>query len=47
MRLLILFLREPLPGQVKTRLGRSVGSERAAIIYRAMVRILLQQLSGL
>ena len=47
MRLLILFLKEPLPGQVKARLEDSMGSERAVLIYRAMVRILLQQLSGL
>ena len=47
MRLLLVFLKEPLPGQVKTRLATEVGSDKAANIYRAMVRILLQQLGGL
>ncbi len=47
MRLLLLFLKEPLPGKVKTRLGDSLGAEQAAVVYRAMVRLLLTQLSGL
>ena len=47
MRLLLVFLKEPLPGQVKTRLAAEVGNDKAASIYRAMVRILLQQLGGL
>ncbi|NIP97670.1 MAG: glycosyltransferase, partial [Akkermansiaceae bacterium] len=46
-RLLLLFLKEPLPGRVKTRLASAVGEELAATIYKSMVRILLQQLSGL
>ena len=46
-RLLLVFLKEPLPGKVKTRLAAAVGAERAAAIYRAMVRVLLRQLSGL
>lgn len=46
-RLLLVFLKEPLPGRVKTRLAASVGAEAAASIYRAMVRVLLRQLSGL
>ena len=47
MRILNLFLKEPLPGQVRGRLAESLGGEKAVLIYRAMVRILLQQLSGL
>ena len=47
MRLLLLFLKEPLPGEVKTRLAATVGAEQAATVYRAMVRLLLMQLSGL
>ena len=47
MRLLNIFLKEPLPGQVKTRLAADLGDEQAAVVYRAMVRTLLQQLSGL
>jgi hypothetical protein len=47
MRLLLVFLKEPIPGQVKTRLATEVGNDKAASIYRAMVRILLQQLGGL
>ncbi|MFP6856371.1 MAG: TIGR04282 family arsenosugar biosynthesis glycosyltransferase [Roseibacillus sp.] len=46
-RLLLVFLKEPLPSQVKTRLAAGVGSEQAVTIYRAMVHILLQQLGGL
>jgi len=47
MRLLLIFLSEPLPGQVKSRLTHDLGPERAEVIYRAMVRLLLIQLSGL
>jgi rSAM/selenodomain-associated transferase 1 len=47
MRLLLVFLSEPLPGQVKSRLTHAIGPERAEVVYRAMVRILLAQLSGL
>lgn len=46
-RLLLVFLKEPQPGQVKTRLAESLGPEDAAAVYRVLVRILLRQLSGL
>lgn len=46
-RCLLLFLREPQLGQVKTRLAASLGDQKALAVYRALVRILLQQLSGL
>jgi rSAM/selenodomain-associated transferase 1 len=34
-RALIVFVKEPRPGEVKTRLGQAIGMERAAEIYRA------------
>jgi uncharacterized protein len=33
---LIVFVKQPRPGTVKTRLAREVGDERAAAIYRAL-----------
>lgn len=35
-RTLVVFAKEPRPGQVKTRLARSVGAAEAAAIYRRM-----------
>lgn len=46
-RLLLVFVKEPLPGLVKTRLAEGFGADTAVAIYRAMVRLLLRQLSGL
>lgn len=40
---LIIFAREPVPGKVKTRLGRAVGDHAAAELYRAMVTDVLEQ----
>ncbi|MEN8163783.1 MAG: TIGR04282 family arsenosugar biosynthesis glycosyltransferase [Acidobacteriota bacterium] len=34
---LVVFGREPVPGQVKTRLARDIGAERAAAVYRLML----------
>lgn len=47
MNTLIIFLKEPIPGKVKTRLGATIGHEEATKYYRAMVEVLLQQLEGL
>ncbi|MFK7909592.1 MAG: DUF2064 domain-containing protein [Akkermansiaceae bacterium] len=47
MRLLLVFLKEPIPGKVKTRLAADVGDDEAARYYKAMVEILLKQLRGL
>ena len=47
MRLLLVFLKEPIPGQVKTRLATEVGAEEAARYYKAMVEVILKQLRGL
>jgi len=35
---LIVFLKEPRPGQVKTRLGAALGLRAAADVYRALLR---------
>jgi len=40
---LIIFAREPVPGRVKTRLGRTVGNHAAAELYRAMMTDVLEQ----
>jgi rSAM/selenodomain-associated transferase 1 len=35
MNALILFVKDPVPGNVKTRLGTTIGMERAAELYRS------------
>ena len=47
MRLLLVFLKEPVPGKVKTRLATDVGDELATQYYKALVEVLLRQLHGL
>ena len=47
MRLLLVFLNEPIPGTVNTRLALDVGEAEAARYYQAMVEVLLRQLQGL
>ncbi len=47
MRLLIVMLKEPIAGQVKTRLGTQVGNELATDYYKVLVEVLLKQLQGL
>lgn len=47
MRLLLVFLKEPTPGQVKTRLAADVGADDAARYHKALVEVLLRQLQGL
>ncbi len=47
MRLLLVFLKEPIPGKVKTRLAQDVGDEDASRYYKALVEVLLRQLQGL
>jgi len=47
MRLLLVFLKEPVPGKVKTRLAADVGDDTAARYYKALVEVLLRQLHGL
>ncbi len=43
-RLLLIFLKEPIAGKVKTRLAQTVGAEEAARIYQSLVSVLIQQL---
>lgn len=42
--LLLIFLKEPIAGEVKTRLATTVGADESVEIYRAMVAVLLKQL---
>jgi len=44
-KILYIAARAPIPGQVKTRLGRAIGSERAADLYRAFLQDLEEKLS--
>ena len=45
-RLLILFAKTPVAGQVKTRIGAEVGLEQAAKIYETMLETILAASSG-
>ena len=47
MRLLLIFLKEPVPGRVKARLAADVGDDDATRYYKALVEVLLRQLHGL
>lgn len=40
---LVAFVKEPRPGQVKTRLGRDLGSDLAAALYRSLAELELAQ----
>ena len=46
MRRLLIFLKYPTPGQVKTRLAATLGNESAAKIYRACTEMTLERLNG-
>ena len=43
---LVVFVRYPVPGRVKTRLGRTLGDDRAARVYDAFVRDLVGRFAG-
>ena len=43
--LLLVAVREPVPGFTKTRLGQAIGMERAAALYRAFLRDLAARLT--
>ncbi len=45
--LLIIFLKVPVPGRVKTRLAAAIGPERACKVYRHLVNRLLVSLDSL
>ena len=47
MRRLLVFLKYPTPGQVKTRLAATVGPEAASEIYRACVELTVERLRPL
>lgn len=44
---LIIFVKAPRSGVVKTRIAKGVGTERAATIYREMVETLLNNVGAL
>lgn len=44
---LIVFLKAPRPGAVKTRIARTAGAERACCIYRELVETVLRKLNPL
>lgn len=43
---LILFLKYPNPGKVKTRLARSIGDQQAAFLYKNFVEYLISKLAS-
>lgn len=45
-RTLIIMVKEPHPGRVKTRLGRDIGMVQAAWWFRHQTRALIRQMSG-
>ena len=47
MNTLLIFLKYPAPGAVKTRLAESVGQETAAQVYKQLVEITLEQVGEL
>lgn len=47
MRTLLVFLKYPAAGQVKTRLAESIGQERAADLYREWIGIVLSTFQSL
>jgi rSAM/selenodomain-associated transferase 1 len=44
---LLVFLKAPRPGQVKTRLAATLGNEAACVIYRRLVETVLDRISAL
>ena len=46
MRKLLIFLKEPVVGRVKTRLVPSIGQQGACEVYRACVELTLERLSA-
>jgi glycosyltransferase A (GT-A) superfamily protein (DUF2064 family) len=45
--LLLVFLKWPEPGRVKTRLANDIGAEKAAEIYKILVQRVIQQISSI
>ena len=46
MRRLLIFVKDPVPGRVKTRLAAEIGDEAACQIYRACAELTLERLAG-
>ncbi len=44
MRSLLVFLKAPVAGQVKTRLASSIGAEQAAALYRQWIGVVFEKL---
>lgn len=47
MRRLLIFIKEPVPGQVKTRLAAEIGPDAACHVYRRCAERTLERLSAL
>lgn len=47
MRLLVVFLEEPLSSQLEPSTAKILATNKAEVVYRATIRMLLSQLSGL
>ena len=47
MRRLLIFVKEPIPGQVKTRLAAEIGADAACQVYRRCVERTLERLATL
>lgn len=47
MRRLLIFVKEPIPGRVKTRLAAEIGADMACRVYRRCVERMLERLSVL
>jgi rSAM/selenodomain-associated transferase 1 len=46
-RALIIFLKAPRPGQVKTRLAKTIGADAACAAYRQLIETVLNRVSSL
>jgi hypothetical protein len=46
MRTLLVFLKYPAPGQVKTRLAESIGAQQAADLYREWISVVLRNVQA-
>lgn len=44
--ILIIFIKDPAPGAVKTRLASSIGNARASLLYRLFVEAILARTKG-
>ena len=47
MRLLLVLINEPIPGEVLPKLAADVGEAKASDYYKALIEVMLRQLQGL